>query len=82
MEASIMTSMEQLQTRPTRGETTVPPSGYEVIRTQGRSSPVPLPLVDADHPGATTFIWHAGTGAPFAKRTSALPFLYQHGHQG
>lgn len=71
----------QKGTRGTRGETTQPPPGYEVIRTQGRHFPVCLHLDDPDHPGASAFQRPNGCIVSFAKRTSAILYLYQQHYQ-
>jgi hypothetical protein len=67
--------------RATRGVTTRPPEGFEVIRTAGRYFPVYLHLTNTAHPGATAFKRPDGSTVSFAKRTSAILYLYQHGHQ-
>jgi hypothetical protein len=66
------------RTRGTRGETTQPPPRHEVIRTQDRCFPVCLHLEHPDHPGASTYKRPEGRIVLFAKRTSAILYLYQH----
>ncbi len=66
--------------RATRGETTQPPPGYEVIRAEGRYFPVRLHLHDQQRPGATAYTRPDGSVISFAKRTSAVLYLYQHLH--
>jgi hypothetical protein len=66
--------------RGTRGETTQPPLGYEVIRAEGRYFPVRLHLHDQQQPGATAYTRPDGSVISFAKRTSAVLYLYQHLH--
>jgi len=66
--------------RGTRGETTQPPDGYEVIRVEGRYFPVRLHLHDQQRPGATAYTRPDGSVISFAKRTSAVLYLYQHPH--
>ncbi|HZS74981.1 MAG TPA: hypothetical protein VFA41_00075 [Ktedonobacteraceae bacterium] len=63
--------------RATRGETTLPPAGYEVIRVEGRYFPVRLHLQDPQDPGASAFQRADGSIVSFAKRTSAILYLYQ-----
>lgn len=61
----------------TRGATTLPPAGYEVIRSGGRYYPVRLHLDDPDHRGATAFTRLDGETVSYAKRTFAILYLYQ-----
>ena len=68
--------MSQVRRAP-RGETTLPPIGYDIIRTEGRYFPVRLHLHDNNHPGATAFTRPDGSVISFAKRLSAVVYLYQ-----
>jgi hypothetical protein len=68
--------MDQAQ-RARRGETSVPPMGYEVIRTRGRYFPVCLHLEDDEHAGASAFYRPDGSVVSFARRLPAVSFLYQ-----
>lgn len=65
--------------RGTRGETTQPSPGYEVIRTEGRYSHFRLHLHDFQ-PGATAYTHADGSVVSSAKRTSAVLYLYQQFH--
>lgn len=69
--------MDQAQWR-RRGETTVPPTGYEVIRTRRRYFPVRLHLEDREYAGASAFYRPDGSVVSFARRLPAVSFLYQH----
>jgi len=64
-------------TRAPRGATILPPVGYGIMRQEGRYFPVRLHLHDPVHPGTTAFTRLDGTVVSFAKRLSALVFLYQ-----
>jgi hypothetical protein len=68
--------MSQARRTP-RGETVPPPSGYEIIRIEGRYFPVRLHLHDRTHPGASAFTRADGSVVSFAKRLSAIVYLYQ-----
>lgn len=68
-----MSTMKQM----TRGATTLPPAGYEVIRYDGRYYPVRLHLDDPVHRGATAFTRSDGRIVSYAKRTFAVLYLYQ-----
>ena len=72
--------MSQAQ-RARRGETSIPPVGYDVIRSQGRYFPVCLHLEDSDHPGASAFHRPDGSVVSFARRLPAVLYLYQHSVQ-
>lgn len=67
--------------RSRRRETTTPPRGYEVIRMEGRYFPVRLHLNDGEQPGASGFKRSDGSVVSYAKRASALLYLYQYLHQ-
>jgi hypothetical protein len=64
-------------TRAPRGATIPPPVGYGIVRQDRRYFPVRLHLHDPVHPGTTDFTRPDGTVVSFAKRLSALVFLYQ-----
>ncbi len=68
--------MRQKQRAP-RGETVQPPVGYDLIRVDGRYFPVRLHLQDAGNPGATAFKTEDGRVVSFAKRLSAIVYLYR-----
>jgi hypothetical protein len=68
--------------RAKRGQTSIPPAGYEVIRSQGRYFPVSLHLEDRQRPGATAFHHPDGSVVSFARRLPAVLYLYQHSAQG
>ncbi len=68
--------MSQAQRTP-RGETVPPPSGYEIMRIEGRYFPVRLHLHDRLHPGVSAFTRPEGTVVSFAKRLSAIVYPYQ-----
>ena len=61
-----------------RGETTIPPTGYEVIRAQGRYFPVRLHLEDRQHAGASAFYRPDGSVVAFSRRLPAIFYLYQY----
>lgn len=64
-------------TRSPRGATISPPTGYDILRQEKRYFPVRVHLTDPVHPGTTAFTRPDGTVVSFAKRLSALVFLYQ-----
>ena len=64
-------------TRAPRGATIPPPVGYGIMRQDSRYFPVRVHLHDPVHPGTTAFTRPDGTVVSFAKRLSALVFLYQ-----
>ncbi len=72
--------MSQMQRSP-RGETVQPPPGYDIIRTEGRYFPVRLHLDDTTHPGASAFTRPDGSVVSFAKRLSAIVYLYRQHRQ-
>jgi hypothetical protein len=55
----------------------LPPSGYDIIRTEGRYFPVRLHLDDPRQPGASAFIGPDGRVVSFARRLSAIVYLYR-----
>lgn len=55
----------------------IPPSGYDIIRTEGRYFPVRLHLDDPHRPGASAFIDSSGRVISFARRLSAIVYLYR-----
>lgn len=63
--------------RAPRGAAIPPPDGYDILRRDGRYFPVRVHLHDPVHPGTTAFKRPDGTVVSFAKRLSALVFLYQ-----
>jgi hypothetical protein len=63
--------------RAPRGATTPPPAGYDILRVDGRYVPVRVRLQDPTHPGMTAFTRPDCTLVSFAKRLSALVYLYQ-----
>ncbi len=65
------------QTRASRGATVQPPTGYDILRQERRYFPVRVHLSDTLRPGTTAFTRQDGTVISFAKRLSALVFLYQ-----
>ena len=67
--------------RAKRGQTSIPPAGYEIIRSQGRYFPVSLHLDDRQRPGATAFHRSDGSVVSFARRLPAVLYLYQHSSQ-
>jgi hypothetical protein len=71
--------MSQTQRSP-RGETIQPPLGYDIIRTEGRYFPVRLHLNDSECPGATAFTRADGSVISFARRLSAIVYLYRQSH--
>ncbi|GAC1363811.1 MAG: hypothetical protein NVS2B12_38090 [Ktedonobacteraceae bacterium] len=60
-----------------RGATIPPPLGYDILHTEGRYFPVILHLQDVKRPGATAFMRADGSVVSFAKRTSAILYLYR-----
>jgi hypothetical protein len=54
-----------------------PPAGYDILRQEKRYFPVRVHLSDPLRPGTTAFTRQDGTVVSFAKRLSALVFLYQ-----
>jgi hypothetical protein len=64
-----------------RGETVLPPSGFEIIRAESRYFPVRLHLHDPLLPGATAFRRSDGSVVSYAKRLSAIVFLYKQQRQ-
>ena len=72
--------MSQMQRSP-RGETVHPPLGFDIIRVERRYFPVRLHLYDSERPGATAFIRSDGSVISFAKRLSAIVYLYRQHHQ-
>lgn len=64
-------------TRAPRGAAIPPPVGYGIMRQDRRYFPVRIHLDDPAHPGTTAFTRPDGTVVSFAKRLSALVFLYQ-----
>jgi hypothetical protein len=64
-------------TRAARGAAIPPPVGYGITRQDRRYFPVRIHLYDPVHPGTTAFTRPDGTVVSFAKRLSALVFLYQ-----
>jgi hypothetical protein len=63
--------------RAPRGASIPPPVGYGIVRQNRRYFPVRIHLHDPVHPGTTAFTRPDGTVVSFAKRLSALVFLYQ-----
>lgn len=72
--------MSQTRRAP-RGETVPPPVGYDILRVEGRYFPVRLHLYDSARPGATAFTRSDGSVISFAKRLSAIIYLYRQPHQ-
>ncbi len=64
-------------TRAPRGATIPPPVGYNIVHQDRRYFPVRLHFHDPVHPGTTAFRHPDGIVVSFAKRLSALLFLYQ-----
>ncbi|HEX6478816.1 MAG TPA: hypothetical protein VF043_08215 [Ktedonobacteraceae bacterium] len=71
--------MSQTQRAP-RGETVQPPMGYDIIRVERRYFPVRLHLDDSERPGATAFTRSDGSVISFARRLSAIVYLYRRPH--
>ncbi len=58
----------------------LPPGGYDIIRTGGRYFPVRLHLDDLRQPGASAFTNSDGNVISFARRLSAIVYLYRQEH--
>ena len=54
-----------------------PPCGYDIIRSGGRYFPVRLHLHDLNQPGASAFTAPDGHVISFARRLSAIVYLYR-----
>lgn len=63
--------------RTTRGAAIPPPVGYDILRVDGRYFPVRVHIHDSARPGTTAFTNPDGTVVSFARRLSALAYLYR-----